>query len=96
MDVGDGLRMPLRDIMKQDGIPIMVRNPLTYGEAGDERSHPAYVDITNDKENSIQRPELCTLSQMLLTKPQKQGTEARNRRNTSSAAKRSLPRPPRV
>ena len=96
MDVGDGIRMPLKDILKQDGIPIMIRNPLSYGEAGGERSHPAYVDLTNNKENSLQRPELCTLSQMLQTKPPKQGTEARRRRNTSSAAKRSLPRPPRV
>ena len=94
MDVGDGLRLPLKDIIEQNGIPIMVRNPLTYGEAGNDTSHPAYIDI--EKENSIQTPEVCTLSQILQTKPPQQRKHPRRRVKNSYSSNRAGPRPPRI
>ena len=94
MNVGDGIRMPLKDIIEQNGIPIMVRNPLSYGEAGNNTSHPAYVET--EKENSIQAPEVCTLSQILQAKPPQPCKPPQRRVKISHAAKRTGPRPPRI
>ena len=94
MDVGDGLRMPLKDILEQNGIPIMIRNPLSYGDAGNIHSHPAYVET--EKENSIQAPEVCTLSQILQTKPPAPGKPPQRRVKIPNSAKRNGPRPPRI
>ena len=75
MDVGDGIRVPFEEIFKQGGLPVMVRNPLTYA---DSQYHMAYVEhddtgnhLETSKENILQ-PALgtsLTLPQMLRTKP---------------------------
>jgi hypothetical protein len=88
MDVGDGIRVPFEEIFEQGGLPVMVRNPLTYA---DSQYHTTYFEhdntdnhLANSKENILQ-PAIgtsLTLPQMLRTKPSRKcrNTPASNAR----------------
>ncbi len=54
IDIGDGLRLPLKTIIEHKGIPIFSRNPMNYNYSGGDRNHPGFVDIcgVENKENA--------------------------------------------